>query len=110
MWDPQLPALVAAGYQVVRCDLPGFGDSPLPDGSYDEARTVVDLLDSLGLDRVAVVGSSFGGQLAQEIAARWPDRVAALVLLCTAMAGHTAGPELVAVDQREESLIDAGDL
>lgn len=110
MWDPQVPALLDAGYRVVRCDLRGYGDSPLPDGTYDDARDVVDLLDGLGLDRVAVVAASGGGVVAQAVAARWPDRVVALALLCTAVAGHEPGPELRAFAEREHELLDAGDV
>jgi 3-oxoadipate enol-lactonase len=110
MWDPQVPALVGAGYQVVRCDLPGYGDSPVPEGPYDEAQDVVELLDGLGLDRVAVAGSSGGGRVAQEIAGRWPDRTAGLALLCTALLGHEPGPELHAFGEREDELLKSGDV
>src|ERR671922_2597275 len=48
------------------------------------ARVVVELLDVLGLDRVDVLGYSFGGGLAQELAHRAPDRVRRLVLCATA--------------------------
>jgi pimeloyl-ACP methyl ester carboxylesterase len=110
MWDPQMPALVDAGYRAVRCDLPGYGDSSVPDEPFDEAQNVVDLLDELGLDAVAVVGASGGGRVAQAVAARWPARVAVLALLCTAAADHEPGPELRAFGEREEALIEAGDL
>jgi 3-oxoadipate enol-lactonase len=110
MWDAQAPTLVGAGYQVVCCDLPGYGDSPVPEGPYDEAQSVVELLDGLGVDRVAVVGSSGGGRVAQEVAARWPDRTAALALLCTALSGHEPGPELRAFGEREDELLEAGDV
>jgi pimeloyl-ACP methyl ester carboxylesterase len=110
MWDPQMPALVSAGYRAVRCDLPGHGDSPVPDGPFDEAQNVVDLLDALGLNAVAVIGASGGGRVAQAVAARWPARVAALALLCTATADHEPGPELRAFGEREEALLEAGDV
>jgi len=110
MWDPQVPALVAAGYRVARCDLRGYGDSPLPDGPYDEGQDVIDLLDALGADRVALVGASGGGRVSQEVAARWPDRVAGLALLCTATAELEPGPDLSAFGEREEALLEAGDV
>lgn len=47
------------------------------------AGDVVRLLDHLSLDRVALVGQSFGGMVAQEVAIHHPDRVAALVLCNT---------------------------
>ena len=110
MWDPQVPALVAAGYRVARCDLRGYGDTPLPEGPYDEAQDVVDLLDALGADPVALVGASGGGRVSQEVAARWPDRVAGLALLCTSAAELEPGPELRAFVDGEEAMLEAGDV
>jgi pimeloyl-ACP methyl ester carboxylesterase len=110
MWDVTLPALVEAGLRVVRCDLPGYGETPVPEQPYNDADEVLRLLDALDLDRTAVVGASFGGRVALEIAARWPDRVTALVLLCTAVAALTRGPELEAFGAREDELLEAGDV
>jgi pimeloyl-ACP methyl ester carboxylesterase len=45
---------------------------------------VLALLDSEGLERAAIVGSSFGGRVALEVATVAPERVLALVLLCAA--------------------------
>jgi 3-oxoadipate enol-lactonase len=110
MWDPQMLALVDAGYRAVRCDLTGHGDSSVPDALIDDAQDVVDLLDELGLDRVAVVGSSGGGRVGQAVAARWPDRVVALALLCPAVADYEPGPDLRAFVEREEALLETGDM
>jgi pimeloyl-ACP methyl ester carboxylesterase len=110
MWDPQMPALAAAGYRAVRCDLRGFGETPAPDQPYDDPRDVVGLLDLLGIEDAALVGSSGGGRVALEIAARWPRRVASLTLICTAMAGHEGSAELKAFGEREEALLEAGDI
>lgn len=49
----------------------------------DYADGVLRLLDRLGLERAAVVGESFGGLVAQELAIAHPGRVAALVLCNT---------------------------
>ncbi|MFD3327361.1 alpha/beta fold hydrolase [Streptomyces sp. NPDC058701] len=110
MWDPQIPALVDAGHRVVRCDLRGFGQSPVPAGPYDDARDVTDLLDLLGVERAALVAASGGGRVALEIAARRPRGVTSLALLCTALAGHEPGAELRAFGAREDALIEAGDV
>src|SRR5215207_6322075 len=75
MWDPQWRTLLDAGYQVVRCDFRGHGQSPAPTEPFNAADDVRELLDELGIERAAVVGASFGGRVAQEIAARWPARV-----------------------------------
>ncbi|BEL08877.1 alpha/beta hydrolase [Actinoplanes sichuanensis] len=110
MWDPQVAALAAAGHRVVRLDLVGHGGTPVPTGRFDEAATVAELLDGLGINELALVGASGGGRLALEFAARQPDRVTALALLCTALRGHPGSPELEAFDEREEALLEAGDV
>lgn len=110
MWDPQMPALAAAGFRAVRCDLRGYGESPMPGGPHNNAQDVIDLLDALGIDRARLVGSSGGGRVALEVAARWPDRVERLALLCTAVNGMAPGPELAAFGDREDALLEAGDV
>lgn len=110
MWDPQWNALQAAGLRVVRCDFRGFGDSPVPSGPYNEAEDVVEVLDELGLSSVAVVGSSHGGRVALELAARWPERVTRLALVCAAMPGLVPGSGLRDAWAREEACLEAGDV
>ncbi|MEU4564061.1 alpha/beta hydrolase [Actinoplanes sp. NPDC023936] len=111
MWDPQVPALTAAGHQVVRCDLRGWGDSPVPIGAeWDNAADIAALLDSLGISRTAIVGASGGGRVALEFAVRWPEHVTALALLCTALRGHEPSAALRAFGDREDALLEAGDI
>jgi 3-oxoadipate enol-lactonase len=109
MWRAQLGPLAAAGHRVVAPDFRGFGDSPLVP-SFNEAEDVVALLDHLALPTVALIGSSYGGRVAQEIAARWPDRVTRLALLCAGMANAEPGPDVIAFGDREEALLEAGDI
>ncbi|WP_329322201.1 alpha/beta fold hydrolase [Streptomyces sp. NBC_01262] len=110
MWDAQWPALADAGYRLVRCDFRGFGGTPAPDGPYSDADDVLALLDSLGIGQAALVAASSGGRVALEIAARRPERVTALALLCSALPGHAPTDELRAFGQREDALIEAGDI
>jgi pimeloyl-ACP methyl ester carboxylesterase len=85
---------------VLRPDLRGFGESdkapagsggpaelaaggpaePADFGAAGQARSVVGLLDELGLSRVVLAGYDVGSRVAQTIAANYPDRVAALVV------------------------------
>ncbi|MFF8838582.1 alpha/beta fold hydrolase [Streptomyces sp. NPDC015130] len=109
MWDGQFSALAEAGHRVVRCDLRGFGETPV-DAAHTHADDVRDLLDHLGIDRAAVVGSSFGGEIALELAVRHPGRVSALALLCSGMPGFEPSEELRAWGGREDELLEAGDL
>jgi pimeloyl-ACP methyl ester carboxylesterase len=110
MWDEQVPVLVDAGYRALRADLRGYGETPMPDQPYDNARDALDLLDRLGAERAAVVAASGGGRVGQEIAARWPERVSELMLVSTALAGHQPSEALRAFDEREEALLEAGDI
>ncbi|WMX45417.1 alpha/beta hydrolase [Streptomyces roseicoloratus] len=109
MWDAQFHALADAGHRVVRCDLRGFGDTPI-DGPHVHADDIRELLDHLGVERAAIVGSSFGGEVALEFTVRHPGRTTALALLCAAAPGHEAGPELRAFFVREDALLEDGDI
>jgi 3-oxoadipate enol-lactonase len=85
MWDAQIAEL-ERHFTVVRYDTRGHGCSPVPDGPYtidDLADDVVALLDRLGIERTHIVGLSLGGMTAMRLAARNPERVARMVLLCT---------------------------
>jgi len=85
MWDPQVPAL-AERFRVVTYDTRGHGSSPAPGGPYsldDLVDDLVALLDGLGAERAHVAGLSLGGMTAMRLAAREPDRVDRLALLCT---------------------------
>ncbi|URN12321.1 alpha/beta hydrolase [Streptomyces radiopugnans] len=110
MWDPQWAPLAGAGHRTVRCDFRGYGGTPAATAPHRDTDDVRALLDTLGIGRAALVASSYGGRVALEFAARWPDRVTAMALLCPGMPGHEPGPELAAFDAREEALFEAGDL
>lgn len=72
-------------FTVIRIDLPGSGLSyPDPTGDYSDERAVqllAALMDELGLARAALIGNSIGGRIAWRMAAMYPQRVSALVLV-----------------------------
>lgn len=109
MWDAQRTVL-AEDHRVIRVDLRGYGDSPLPPHTYDHVDDVAAVLDALGVPSAVVVGASFGGRIAQDLALRHPDRVERLVLLCPASTLLEADDEFSAFEEHEEALLDAGDL
>lgn len=86
LWDALVPAL-ARGHQVVRYDLPGHGGSPaaLPHEPTVAALAalVLELADSLGIERLAYAGVSLGGAVGAWLAAHHSDRVESLALVCT---------------------------
>lgn len=82
MWDPQLPAL-SERFRVLRYDHLGHGDSPVPDGPYTMDQLADEVLAIVGDERFHYAGLSLGGMVGMTIAARVPDRVDRLALLCT---------------------------
>lgn len=84
MWDDWIPTL-AQYFKVIRFDMTSHGlTGPEPSGDYSMQRDlelIRGLLDHLGIERVGVVGSSLGGNMAFHLAAQEPDRVEALVLM-----------------------------
>ena len=109
MSDAITPAL-AHTFRVIRPDLRGFGDSPLPPGPYADADDVDTLLESLGVTDAAVVGSSFGGRVAMELATLHPGRVSSLVLLCTVYRGLEPTESVRTFGAEEGRLLEAGDV
>lgn len=78
-WEPVLEPL-AQRFRVTAPDLPGFGASPRNHRRYD-ANLFVNAIHALaGGRRVALVGNSFGGQVAMLYALAHPELVSALVL------------------------------
>jgi pimeloyl-ACP methyl ester carboxylesterase len=86
-WLENLPHF-GERYRAIALDLPGFGDSPMPDWkiSMDAyGRLLHDFCDALGIDRVAaVVGNSMGGFVATEAVIDRPERFERLVLVSAA--------------------------
>lgn len=86
MWAEQLPALMAAGYRMLRIDMRGHGGSSAPQGSYsiDElADDVVAIADNLGIKQFHFVGLSIGGMFGQALGIRYGARIKSLMLCDT---------------------------
>jgi pimeloyl-ACP methyl ester carboxylesterase len=92
----------------VRPDLRGFGASPLPAGPFSFVEDARALLDELGIERAAVVGNSFGGRVAIDLALAHPERISALLLVAPALTGFEGSAALDAFDEAEDALLDAG--
>ena len=93
MWLPQVKAL-SDEFTTIAYDQLGHGRSPSPEGPYSIeqlGRAALDLLDDLELQSVSFVGLSIGGMVGQWLAARAPERVDSLVLLCTT--SHFPSPD-----------------
>ncbi|MBI5957250.1 MAG: alpha/beta hydrolase [Chloroflexi bacterium] len=80
---PVAERLAPNGYQFHLLDLPGFGQTQLPSVPWsvaDYMRFVLAYLDHCDLQRVSILGHSFGGRVALMLAAEHPDRVQKMVL------------------------------
>jgi 3-oxoadipate enol-lactonase len=76
--------------EVLAHDQRGLGQTSVPPGPYsmaDYAADALGLLDHAGWHTCAVVGVSFGGMVAQELAVTAPERVERLALACTSSGG-----------------------
>src|SRR6202165_72215 len=83
-WRLTIPAL-AESNRVLAPDMAGFGYTERKPGTVYEMNLwvshLVGFLDALKIDRVSLVGNSFGGALALALAVRHPNRVQKLVLM-----------------------------
>ena len=81
---PLAEALDDRGF--IMFDMPGVGESPdpvMPYNAFTMSWTSTQLLDRLGVDRVDVMGVSWGGAMAQHFALQHPNRTRRLVLVAT---------------------------
>jgi pimeloyl-ACP methyl ester carboxylesterase len=98
-WKPVLPAF-ARQFTVVAPDLLGHGDSAKPRADYSIggfANGMRDLLGVLGMERVTVVGHSFGGGVAMQFAYQFPERTERVVLEASGGLGREVTPLLRAL-------------
>jgi pimeloyl-ACP methyl ester carboxylesterase len=110
MWDDQMGPFADAGWTVIRADLPGFGETPTPTRPVALWATLRDLLDHLGVERAVVAGASLGGRAAVDLALAAPERVRALVLVGSGLAGHRfQEPALLELWDQSEGALERGD-
>ena len=105
-WVAQLDALAGAGYRAVAFDQRGYSPGARPDDveAYRTPSLVSDVLgvaDSLGVERLHLVGHDWGGAVAWQVAGRHPERVRTLTVVSTphpaamglALAGNLGGDQ-----------------
>ncbi len=109
MWSAQLKPLSAGGYRVIAVDLPGFGEAPMAVEQDAPWVDVLETLDLLGVERMALVGNSFGGAIAQRVAVTAPGRLWALALISSPDEALEPSPRLKAVWEAEEAALEIED-
>jgi 3-oxoadipate enol-lactonase len=87
IWKPFLP-LVTDRLRTIVYDQRGYGRSPIWTGPYSVVDDLVSVLDAAGVERAALVGTSRGGRIAIQAALEQPERVSALVLVASGLAGR----------------------
>ena len=85
-WDRE-STVYATQYRVIRMDMRPFGESTPPQKPYSVPEDVVALLDHLKVARAHIMGHSFGGGVAIDLALLHPDRVASLILVSSGASG-----------------------
>jgi pimeloyl-ACP methyl ester carboxylesterase len=101
-WDPALIDALAGRRRVVTFDNVGVGGTTgtTPSTVQAMARDAITFLESLGLDRIDLLGFSLGSFVAQEVVLMRPDLVRRLVLASSAPRGadgmHGWAPEVIA--------------
>jgi pimeloyl-ACP methyl ester carboxylesterase len=110
MWDSAWDGLTS-DRRILRLDFRGYGDSTArPVGPLVAHADVLATMDAVGIGRAHVVGASFGGGVATEVALIAPERVASLLLLAPggSLIEHPS-PWLSAAWRVEVDALDAAD-
>ena len=98
-WAPVIGQL-ARRYTVIAPDLLGHGKSAKPRADYSVggyANGMRDLLTVLGIDKVTVVGHSFGGGVAMQFAYQFPERTERMILVAPGGLGPEVSPVIRAI-------------
>ncbi len=98
-WDPVLERL-AQRFMVIAPDLLGHGLSDKPRADYSVggyANGMRDLITVLGIDKVTVVGHSFGGGVAMQFGYQFPERTQRVILVSSGGLGPEVTPAIKAI-------------
>jgi pyruvate dehydrogenase E2 component (dihydrolipoamide acetyltransferase) len=89
---------IAAGRRVISVDLPGHGksDREVGEGTVPStAELLSQLPDALGIERFHLLGLSYGGALAMDLAGRIPDRIRSLTCVSSTGLGHEVNLDFI---------------
>ena len=116
MWDDQFDVF-AQRYRVIRYDVRGFGYSRTDESStnmpvtYSDHQDLFDLLKFLNVHQAFLLGASNGGRIAIDFTLAYPDRVAALIPMASALGGYEFTDE--ATEQKDtasDAAVARGDI
>lgn len=87
LWFKIVPELIDKNYSMYFLDLPGFGQSQIPETTYDVddyKKIVYEFVKKLELKNINLIGHSFGGRITIKLAAENPEFLEKIVLVDTA--------------------------
>jgi len=82
-WKKVMPVLASLGYTVITPDLVGCGKSDIPlkkYTKYDIAKILAQLIDTINLENVTVLGTDIGMMVAYSLAANFPQKIEKVIL------------------------------
>ncbi|WP_341184695.1 alpha/beta fold hydrolase [Paenibacillus sp. FSL H7-0756] len=88
IWEEQMERF-STSYDVIGYDLRGYGHSDTPRASFSHVEDLKLLLDTLGLTKVTLVGSSLGGSVATDFTLVYPGYVDRLILAAPSVSGRS---------------------
>lgn len=109
MWDDQF-AFFVQHFRTLRYDLRGFGQSAPVEGTYSHYADLHELLRFHAIDQAYLVGCSKGGGICIDVAVQYPDKVAALVPVCSAPNGMPYEGDPPPIWQELIAAYESGDL
>lgn len=75
--------LAEKGFKVIVPDLPGFGESSVPEKAWtvvDYKNFIIRLIKEMGLNQFSLLGHSFGGRISIKLAQKHPEKIKSLIL------------------------------
>ncbi len=101
-WGANIPAMMPVhnilknDFKVYTVDFPGFGESPQPPeawGVYEYADYMKKFIDEMKMDKVILIGHSFGGRISLILSSKYPELVDRMVLIDAAGLIPKRGPK-----------------
>jgi pimeloyl-ACP methyl ester carboxylesterase len=105
MWKTQVE-FFKHDYQTLVYDMRGFGKSSVPNGKYSHHNDLKNLLDSLNINKIHLVGLSLGGEIALDFAISYPQKLLSLSLLNSSLSGYKSTVDW-SVHAKEQGLVKA---
>jgi len=109
VWDDVWPEF-CKHFRVIRYDRRGYGRSPAPTTWYSETDDLLSLLHHLKVSRVALVGSSHGGELSIDFTLAHPEIVQQLVLVGAVVSGMPYSQHFLDRGKHAFELLGKGDV